>query len=284
MKILVAGAMGVVGRILVPLLLRAGHEVFGTTRTAGRAQEIRSLGADPVVLNALDRDAVLASFQATRPQVVIDQLTDLSSRDFAANARLRIEGPPHLVEAAKAVGVQRMIAQSISWAYAPGNGLAREDEPLDLDAPPPRSGLVQGVRALEAAVAEIPEHVVLRYGLLYGPGTYYAHDGAIADQVRRATLAADDNVSSFVHVEDAARAELLALLWPRGAVNIVDDDPAPSREWLPIYASVISAPPPPIKAGSERGERGASNHKARETLGWQPLHRTWREGFKTALG
>lgn len=284
MKILVAGATGVVGRILVPLLVQAGHEVMGTTRTAERVSLIRSLGAEPVILNALDRTAVFAAFEATRPQIAILQLTDLSNRDFAANARLRIEGTPHLVNAAKSAGVHRVIAQSISWAYVPGAGPAHENEPLDLAAPPPRRGLVEGVRALEAAVVEAPEHVILRYGLLYGSGTYYARDGAIAEQVRHGTVAADDSVSSFVHVEDAARAALLALQWPEGPVNIVDDEPTPGREWLPVYAKLIDAPPPPIKAGTTRGERGASNHKARETLGWHPLYPTWREGFKTMLG
>jgi nucleoside-diphosphate-sugar epimerase len=284
MNILVAGATGVVGRILVPLLVQVGHNVAGTTRHAEHANLIRSLGAQPVVVDALDRDGVFAALQVTRPQVVIDQLTDLKTLDIAANARLRIEGTRNLIDAAKAVSVHRVIAQSISWAYAPGEGLAREDEPLDLDSPPPRQGLVQGAHALESIVAEISESVILRYGLLYGPGTFYAHDGMIADQVRHGTMAADDSISSFVHIEDAAHAALLALQWPRGPVNIVDDEPAPKKDWLPVYANLLGAPPPPIKSGSERGERGASNHKARHSLGWQPLYPTWREGFKVALG
>lgn len=177
-----------------------------------------------------------------------------------------------------------MVAQSIAFAYAPGDGPAREEEPPDVAAPPPRRDTVLGVWALEQAVAELPVGVVLRYGLLYGPGTWNAPDGPVADQVRRRERPATDGVASFVHVEDAARAALAALAWPPGPVNVVDDDPAPGTVWLPVYAAAIGAPPPPVRAGAARGERGASNARARQELGWAPLYPTWREGFRVALG
>ncbi|HLY26260.1 MAG TPA: NAD(P)-dependent oxidoreductase [Aggregatilineales bacterium] len=286
MKILVAGATGVVGRNLIPLLIEAGHSVAGSSRHEKRTPLIRALGATPVVFDAHDRKAVFATLESQRPDVLIDQLTDLAERDFAANSRLRIEGTRHLIDAAKAAGVQRVIAQSISWAYIPGDSPAHEDEPLDLalDAPQSRRSLVQGTYALEQAVSEIPDHVILRYGLFYGPGTYYAQGGSIAEHVRLGKVTADDSVASFIHVEDAARAALLALNWPAGIFNIVDDEPAPSTEWLPIYAHLIGAPPPPLASGSARGERGASNKKARTVLGWKPLYPSWREGFNVALG
>jgi nucleoside-diphosphate-sugar epimerase len=283
-KIFLAGATGVVGRALLPLLAQAGHEVSRTTRNANQTGLIQSLGARPVVVDVFDREGVFAALRAERPDMVMHQLTDLSGRDFPANSRLRIEGTRNLVDAAPAVGVQRLIAQSISWMYAPGEGPAHEEEPLDLEAPPLRRGAVEAVAALEQAISEVPEGVVLRYGLFYGPGTWYARDGWVADRVRRGEIATTAGIVSFIHVEDAARAALLALDWQRGLVNIVDDEPASGKEWLPVFAAAVGAPPPPVKAGSERGERGASNAKARRELGWQPLYPPWREGFKTALG
>ncbi|MGN6697823.1 MAG: NAD-dependent epimerase/dehydratase family protein [Thermomicrobiales bacterium] len=279
MKIFVAGATGAIGRQLLPLLVAAGHEVAGATRVAAKDELIRSLGATPVIVNVFDRSALIAAVVAARPDVVIHQLTDLAGHDFAGNTRIRIEGTRNLVDAAQAAGVRRVIAQSLAFAYAPGAGPAREDEPLDLDAPESRRRTVVGVQALEEAVAALPEGVSLRYGLLYGPGTWYAPDGEIADQVRRGALVANASVSSFVHVEDAAGAALAALDWPAGAVNIVDDEPAPATVWLPVYAAALGAPAPPTATGQDRAARGASNAKARHELGWQPRYPTWRIGF-----
>lgn len=283
MKILLAGAAGVVGRLLVPLLIDAGHEVVGTTRSPDKQAQISALGARPLVLNALEREAVFAALDAERPDVVMHQLTDLRTRDFAANARLRGEGTRNLVDAALAVGVQRMIAQSISWICVPGTGPSHEDEPPDLEAPPPRGATVASVQAMEQAVMEMPIGVVLRYGLFYGPGTWYARDGLIAEQLHKGEIAATDGITSFLHVEDAAGAALLALDWPAGVFNIVDDAPASGREWVPLYASLIGAPPPPVRPEKQGWERGASNAKARG-LGWRPLYPHWREGFQAVFG
>jgi nucleoside-diphosphate-sugar epimerase len=138
------------------------------------------------------------------------------------------------------------------------------------------------VQALERAVAEAPVGVVLRYGLLYGPGTWYTRDGLTTEQVRRGELTATDGVTSFLHVADAAQAALAALAWPAGPVNIVDDAPAAGTEWLPLYASLVGAPPPLVTLGAANWERGASNARAHE-LGWSPQFPTWREGFKSAM-
>jgi len=282
LKIFLAGATGAIGRLLLPLLVEAGHDVAGTTRSEAKQAQIAAQGGRPVVVDVLDRDAVFAVLNAERPDVVIHQLTDLSRRDFAGNSRLRIEGTRHLVDAALAVGVQRMIAQSIAWVCVPGQGPATEDEPLDLDAPPPRGETVAAVHSLEQAVAEMPVGVVLRYGILYGPGTWYSRDGLTTDQIRRGEIEASDAVTSFTHVEDAARAALLALDWPAGIYNIVDDAPAPAREWVAEYARLVGAPAPPIRAGAAAWERGVSNAKAR-ALGWRPLYPSWREGFRSVL-
>jgi nucleoside-diphosphate-sugar epimerase len=218
-----------------------------------------------------------------RPDVVIHQLTDLSDRNFAANSQLRIDGTRNLVDAALKVGVQRMIAQSISWVCIPGEQPAHEDDALDLEATPPRNRTIAAVQSLEKAVSEIAVGVVLRYGLLYGPGTWYSRDGLTTKQIRRGEIVATQAVNSFVHVADAAQAALLALNWPAGVVNIVDDTPAAGTEWVPFYAKLVGAPEPAVQAVRPGWERGESNAKARG-LGWNPRYPTWREGFKSVLG
>ena len=275
MKIFVAGATGAIGRLLVPLLVAAGHRVAGSTRSAEKSAGIAAAGAQPLVLNALDREPVFAGLRAERPDVVIHMLTDLAGLDFGANARLRVEGTRNLVDAALAAGVPRMIAESISWMYRPGFGPATEEEPLDLDAPPPRGRAVAAVRALDQALAEMTVGVVLRYGILYGPGTWYSRDGLTTEQFRRGEIAATGGVTSFVHVADASQAAVQALAWPSGPVNIVDDKPARGSEWAPLYASLVGAPPPPVKPGAEPWERGESNARARG-LGWIPANPSWR--------
>ena len=264
------------------MLVKAGHDVVGTTRDVARQARIAAAGGQPVVVDAFDRDDIFAALRAARPDVVIHQLTDLAGRDFANNMRLRIEGTRHLVDAARAVDVERMIAQSISWMYEPGQGPAREGEPLDVEAPSPRNQAVAAVLALEQAVAEMPIGVVLRYGILYGPGTWYTRDSLTTEQICRGEIAANDAVTSFVHVADAAQAALDALRWPAGFWNIVDDAPAKASEWAPAYADLVGATPPPISTGAEAWERGASNAKARQA-GWWPRYANWREGFKLDL-
>jgi nucleoside-diphosphate-sugar epimerase len=279
--VFVAGATGAIGRQLLPMLIGAGYKVFGTTRNPRKTAQIEAIGVRPVVVDVFERDALIAAVGETKPDVIIHQLTDLSAADFAATDRLRIDGTRNLVDAAKAAGVRRMIAQSLAIEYAPGAKPATEQDPLADDSPT-LSDIVEGMRALEAAVKEIPEWVILRYGLLYGPGTWYSRIGPFADAVRRGERPAGNGVSSFIHVEDAARAAMLAIDWPAGVFNIVDDEPAAGTEWLPNFAAALGAPAPPM-AEHGGGERGASNRKARQELGWKPLHPTWRSGFRTAL-
>jgi nucleoside-diphosphate-sugar epimerase len=274
LKILVAGATGVVGRRLVPLLVRAGHEVAGTTRRAERAQTLTEQQAKPVIVDMLDEAAVREAVAEVRPDAIIHQLTDLAEEDFAANSHLRIVGTRNLVAAARDAGVELMIAQSIAWLYRQGSEPAVESEPLDPKLPPS-----EGVIALEEAVATMPRGVVLRYGALYGPGTWYAPDGAIADRVRNGDMKLSPAWTSFVHVDDAAAAALAALDWPAGAINIVDDEPAQGSEWLPVYAESIGASVPGIapRHAAVTG-RPVSNAKARG-LGWKPRYASWRTGF-----
>ncbi|MFR9724309.1 NAD-dependent epimerase/dehydratase family protein [Streptomyces sp. MS19] len=290
MHLFVAGAGGAVGRSLVPRLLAAGHRVTGTSRSEAGAARLRAGGAEAVQVDVLDADALRDAVVAAAPDAVLHMLTDLSGADGAANSRLRHEGTRHLVDAARAAGVGRIVAQSIAWAYAPGADPADESVPLDLNAPGPRGATVAAVDALERMSAELPEAVVLRFGLLYGPGTWYVPDGAAAAALRGepgppflGSVTPDAAVSSFVHVDDAASAAVAALDWPSGPVNVVDGEPAPARLWVPVLAAAVGAPPPEPVASDERPgwARGARADLAR-SRGWHPGRPTWRTGFSEA--
>jgi nucleoside-diphosphate-sugar epimerase len=267
-RIFIAGATGVIGQRLVPRLLLEGHAVTAMTRRAAAAAHLEALGAQVAVADAFDRDAVHAAMAGARPDVVMHQLTDLSGGSSEANAALRTEGTRNLV------------AQSIAWAYAPGADPADETVPLDTEAPPPRATTIAGIGALEAAVREAPEWVLLRYGALYGRGTFFARDGARGLDARAGALTADADVTSFLHADDAAVAAVEALAWPSGAVNVCDDEPAAGYDWLPVFCRAVGADPPQARV-APRAEwaRGATNRHAREGLGWVPRHPSWRSGF-----
>jgi nucleoside-diphosphate-sugar epimerase len=279
MRIFVAGATGVVGRRVVPLLLADGHDVIGLARSAGSAERIRGSGAEAVLGDAMDAAAVRAAVLAARPDVVMHQLTDLAGGDFAGNSALRVHATRHLADAAQAAGVRRFVAQSIAWAYAPGEEPAGEDVPLDVAADGSRRTAVDGIAALEGETMRAPEWVVLRYGLLYGPDTWYWTDGAMAAAARAGGLAANGDVASFVHVDDAAVAAVQALAWPNGAVNVCDDEPAPGTEWVPAFCRAAGADAPSESDGRAAYARGADNAYARHDLGWKPRWTTWRDGF-----
>jgi len=268
MRIFIAGGTGAIGSLLVPMLVEAGHEVVGSSRSAHGVRRLREQGAEGVVLDVFDRDATIKTLGAAAPQVVVHQLTSLGDGNFAEHARIRREGTRNLVDAAQQAGVTRVVAQSIAWAYQSGSAPAAEQTPLDTaTADPSRERTVGAVAALEETVAEIDEHVNLRFGLFYGPGTWYAPGGSIAAQIADGTLPADDAVSSFVHVSDAARATVLALGWPSGAVNIVDDEPAPARDWVPVLAAAQDVPLPGGPASAAAGwARGADNSLARSPM------------------
>jgi nucleoside-diphosphate-sugar epimerase len=280
MRVFLAGATGVIGRRLVPLLAGRGHSVTGLVRREADADWLHGLGAKSVRGDVFDADGMRRAVALAAPDVVMHQLTDLKGGNRQANAEIRITGTRHLVDAARAAGVRRVVAQSIAWMYEAGDAPAAEDVPLDLGSAGSRLRTVQGVAALEDAVREAPEWVVLRYGLLYGPGTWYARDGLTAEAAARGELAADGDVSSFVHVDDAAGAAVEALTWPTGFVNVCDDEPAPGREWVPAFCRAVGAAVPAASGGERHGwARGASNKYARKELNWTPAWPSWRDGF-----
>jgi len=312
MKVFVAGASGAIGRRLIPLLVQAGHSVVAMTRSNAKIDAIRAAGAVPAVADALDRGAVMAVVQAAAPEVMVHQLTAIPpqlnirrfDREFALT-RLRTEGTDHLVAAARAVGARRFVAQSFAgWPYARDGGPVKtEADPLDSNPPAALRQSLDAIRYLEATVLETGglEGLVLRYGAFYGPGTSLGEGGSILDDVHRRRVpivGRGTGVWSFVHVDDEAAATLAAIeRGAPGAYNIVDDDPAPVSEWLPVLAAAVGAKPPrhipALLARVVIGEhgvvlmtqiRGASNAKARRDLGWRLRYPSWRTGFREALG
>jgi len=302
MKIFVAGGSGAIGRSLVPMLVEAGHQVVAMTRSTGRASALAAMGAVPVIGDVFDRDELTALVAGARPDTVVHQLTAFGSTDadpLQETIRVRTEGTRNLVAAARAAGARRFIAQSISFICSPsGVGLTTEETPLYLDAPDAIRPLAEAVAELERRTlcTEGIEGVVLRYGWFYGPGTNYDPADAIPRSVRRgrAPIVGDGaGTYSFIHVDDAARATVMALTRAKpGIYNIVDDDPARLGEWLPIVAELLHAPAPDrIDERTARRslgdmlvyimneQRGASNAKAKHELGWAPRIRSWREGF-----
>jgi nucleoside-diphosphate-sugar epimerase len=303
MRVFVAGATGVIGRRLLPRLAQAGHTVTGMTRSPGKAHLVASLGARPVVCDVYDRERLMRTVGRTSSEVVIHLLTDLPARlnpraTTASTDRIRREGTRNLLDAARAAGARRFVAESIAFVYRPsGDGRKSEADPLWLDAPGPLAETAGAVLDLEERVLAAPlDGVVLRLGWLYGPGTWYEPAGSIGRDVQRRLhpiIGQGRGTWSFVHVDDAARAVASgATEGGAGVYNVVDDDPAPIRCWLPVFAEAIGAPKPwraprwlarliAGRAAVEVAERlaGASNARARRSLRWTPQYASWRDGF-----
>ena len=302
MRVFVAGGAGVLGRRLVPQLVARGHEVIATTTGEGRLGLLRDLGAEPVVMDGLDAGSVGEAVARARPDVIVHQMTAISGKPdikhfdrwFATTNRLRTEGTDHLLAAADATGVPHVVAQS----YGGWNGIRRggwvktEEDPLD----PTSTGQgAAAIRHLERAVLE-NGGAVLRYGALYGPG---ATDDQV-ELVRKRqypVVGGGAGHTSWVHLDDAASATVLAVEQKaHGVFNIVDDEPAPAREWLPYLAECAGAKPPmripawlarplagPTAVAMMTEGRGFANAKAKRELGWHLRYPSWREGFRAEL-
>jgi nucleoside-diphosphate-sugar epimerase len=315
MKIFVAGATGALGQHFVPQLVSRGHEVVGMTSKPEKQDIVRSLGAQPVVADALDPDAVAQAVAQAEPEVIVHQLTALSGsldlrkfeQSFALTNRLRTEGTDHLLAAGHAVDVQRFVAQSFAgWPSArTGGPVKTEDDPLDPHPAEAMRTTFEAICYLEEAVtgANWTQGVVLRYGGFYGPGTSMSlhPDGQQVEMIRKRKfpiVGSGEGVWSFVHIEDAATATVAAVEHSEaGLYNVVDDEPAPVREWLPTAAAALGARKPMrlprwlgrLAAGQAADVmmnevRGASNAKAKRELGWQPRYSSWRQGFAQGLG
>lgn len=309
MKVFVAGASGVIGRPTVRRLVAAGHEVTGMTRREERVAQIREVGAEAVVCDAFDAEGLREAVVSAAPEVVVHLLTalpqryELKSDYLVPTNRIRREGTRSLVAAARAAEARRVVAESTAFLYRPeGDRVKDEGAPAWEDAPGGFGTAVAAMLDLERQVreAEGTEGLVLRFGWLYGSGTYYDRGGKQAEEVERRRFPVagkGTGTFSFVSTEDAAAATVAAV--ERGApgvYNVVDDEPAPLREWLPVYASALGAKPPrclpawlvrlaagELVARTLQEMRGASNAKAKRELGWRPAQPSWRQGFAESL-
>jgi nucleoside-diphosphate-sugar epimerase len=303
MRVFVAGASGAIGSRLVPQLVARGHDVVGSSRSPAKSDRLAALGAEPIVLDLLDPGAVQQAVTAVRPEAIVHQatalsgLTDLKNPDkaFAQTNRLRTEGTDALLAVARSVSVRRFVAQSFtSWPYARvGGPVKTEEDPLDPTPVPTMRETLDAIRRQEQAVVGAGG-IALRYGGFYG-----SQDDAQLEAVRkrRFPIVGDGGgVWSFVHLDDAAAATVLALEeGSTGIYNVVDDEPAPVSEWLPVLAESIGAKPPRhvprwlarLLAGDAGVAlmteiRGASNAKAKRELGWTLRYPSWRQGFPAA--
>jgi 2-alkyl-3-oxoalkanoate reductase len=301
MRVFVAGASGAIGTRLVPQLIESGHEVVGTSTAPGNADRLRALGAEPLVLDLLDAGAVRKAVLETKPDAIVHQATALANatfgrsfdKTFATTNELRTKGADNLLAAAHVADVSRFVAQSnVTFRYAREGGMVKsEDDPLDTV---PVAGAVESRAAMnyldDAFVAA--GGIALRYGIFYGA----SNDGLVSPVRRRQFPIVGDGggFMSWIHLEDAAAATVLALEHDGPAIyNIVDDEPAPAREWLPVLADALGAKPPRrvpvwlarllagepgVVMGTEA--RGASNAKAKRELGWTLRYPSWRQGFR----
>jgi nucleoside-diphosphate-sugar epimerase len=309
MRVFVTGATGALGRHLVPGLIAAGHQVTASTRAPGKVARLREAGAEPVILDGLDREAVIAAVLAAAPEVIVHEMTALADmrslrnpdKQFAATNELRTRGTDNLLAAAERAGTRRVIAQSYAGAgpdKRSGDRLKTEEDPPDWR--PIRSAM-QGPAAIEyvekTVPAMAPEGIVLRYGGFYGPGA----SDLLLEMLRKRqvpVIGGGTGVWSFIEITDAAAATLAAVdHGAPGIYNVVDDDPAPVADWLPYLAKVAGAKPPlrvpawlgRLLAGEfvvvqMTSSRGYSNEKARKELGWEPRYASWREGFRAWAG
>lgn len=309
MRVLVAGATGVIGRRLLPLLTAVGHEVVGLSRSREGRASVLEAGAEAVTADALDAGALERAVREAAPDAVVNMLTAIPAevdprklaRQFEQTNRLRTRGTRHLLDAARLAGAVRVISQGLAYGYQRGEGLADEDAPMWTSRTPKQFAPVLAALIELERLTGAADGLVLRFGHLYGPGSAYAGNGSFARQVRAGKVplvGGGHGVFSFTHVDDAATAVVAAL--DRGDVtgvlNVVDDAPAQLREWLPSYALRLGAPAPkPVPAVLARLAvggwgvafmnelRGADNARARMQLDWRPRYASWAEGFAAEL-
>ena len=314
MKVLLAGATGAIGRPLVRRLVGAGHDVVALTRRPEKVAELERAGARGVACDVCDREALFAITAETRPDVVLDETTDLPQRYdgrkmdgfYDGMAPLRLIGTPNLMEAAYEHDA-RLIFQSIAFAYRPEPNvpgskqrLRTEDDPIfGFDGPEPWNWAMPVIGALEQRAVGYGG-LVLRYGMFYGPHTHFEPGAQMYEEVRRRRMpipGAGTGVCSFIHVDDAAAATVKAVEQPdvRGILNVTDDEPMPIADWVPLFAEVIGAPKPlrvpkaiaklatgPLPLHFATTMPGTSNARARAELGWAPAYPSVREGFRSS--
>lgn len=277
-KIFVTGATGLIGTKLTKRLLEEGHDVAGFTTSKNGKNKLESANVKAYVGDILKYDTIEAAIADFQPEIIINQITDLKNVDMAANTKVRVEGSKNLIDAAQKYNVKKVIAQSIDFMYEAGEGLATEETPLDLDSSGDRKVTVDGVIGLEEETSRMDEYVVLRFGWLYGPGTWYGKDGMIYNQFVDGKVTLSDGVTSFIHLDDAVETSIQALNFDNGIYNVADDEPVKGSDFAEWYKQQLNVDPEINIEPAQPFERGITNDKFK-AQGGQLIYSTWKDGM-----
>ncbi|MCD8807715.1 NAD(P)-dependent oxidoreductase [Mammaliicoccus sciuri] len=277
-KIFVTGATGLIGTKLTKRLIEEGYEVAGLTTSEKGKEKLDNAGVKAYIGNILEYDTIEKSIGDFKPDIIMNEITDLKQVDMSANTKVRIEGTRNLVEAAIKHDVPHIQSQSIAFVYEAGDTLATEETSLDYDASGDRKITVDGVEGLEKESARLNKHVILRYGLLYGPGTWYGKDGMIYNQFINGEVTMTDGVQSFIHIDDAVETAIQALNFESGIYNVADDEPVKGDDWAKWYANELNVTPTLNIEPAAPFERGVTNKKFKDQ-GGKLIYATWKDGM-----
>ncbi|HDH6541868.1 TPA: NAD(P)-dependent oxidoreductase [Staphylococcus aureus] len=266
---------GLIGIKLVQRLKEEGHEVAGFTTSENGQQKLAAVNVKAYIGDILNADTIDQALADFKPEIIINQITDLKNVDMAANTKVRIEGSKNLIDVAKKHDVKKVIAQSIAFMYEPGEGLAYEKTALDFNSTGDRKVTVDGVVGLEEETARMDEYVVLR---LYGPGTWYGKDGMIYNQFMDGQVTLSDGVTSFVHLDDAVETSIQAIHFENGIYNVADDAPVKGSEFAEWYKEQLGVEPNIDIQPAQPFERGVSNEKFK-AQGGTLIYKTWKDGM-----
>ncbi|MCC2088871.1 NAD(P)-dependent oxidoreductase [Mammaliicoccus sciuri] len=277
-KIFVTGATGLIGTKLTKRLIEEGYEVAGLTTSEKGKEKLDNAGVKAYIGNILEYDTIEKSIGDFKPDIIMNEITDLKQVDMSANTKVRIEGTRNLVEAAIKHDVPHIQSQSIAFVYEAGDTLATEETSLDYDASGDRKITVDGVEGLEKESARLNKHVILRYGLLYGPGTWYGKDGMIYNQFINGEVTMTDGVQSFIHIDDAVETAIQALNFESGVYNVADNEPVKGDDWAKWYANELNVSPTLNIEPAAPFERGVTNKKFKDQ-GGKLIYATWKDGM-----
>lgn len=277
-KIFVTGATGLIGTKLTKRLIEEGYEVAGLTTSEKGKEKLDNAGVKAYIGNILEYDTIEKSIGDFKPDIIMNEITDLKQVDMSANTKVRIEGTRNLVEAAIKHDVPHIQSQSIAFVYEAGDTLATEETSLDYDARGDRKITVDGVEGLEKESARLSKHVILRYGLLYGPGTWYGKDGMIYNQFINGEVTMTDGVQSFIHIDDAVETAIQALNFESGIYNVADNEPVKGDDWAKWYANELNVTPTLNIEPAAPFERGVTNKKFKDQ-GGKLIYTTWKDGM-----
>ncbi|WP_436895742.1 NAD-dependent epimerase/dehydratase family protein [Mammaliicoccus sciuri] len=277
-KIFVTGATGLIGTKLTKRLIEEGYEVAGLTTSEKGKEKLDNAGVKAYIGNILEYDTIEKSIGDFKADIIMNEITDLKQVDMSANTKVRIEGTRNLVEAAIKHDVPHIQSQSIAFVYEAGDTLATEETSLDYDASGDRKITVDGVEGLEKESARLNKHVILRYGLLYGPGTWYGKDGMIYNQFINGEVTMTDGVQSFIHIDDAVETAIQALNFESGIYNVADDEPVKGDDWAKWYSNELNVTPTLNIEPAAPFERGVTNKKFKDQ-GGKLIYSTWKDGM-----